>query len=238
MRKAVVTIVLGLAFCLAPALIAQRGASSGIQFHGIPASVTSPRADGSLRGIPGSVTDPSAATGRGFRGSFIFGNGRSSFAPPRRHRPAPVFVAPYYGYGAPYLYDYSDYEQLQQPQPVESQQQAVPPQVIIIKDDGAQGSDSSRYGEHYFDSNRDSDHDQAAKSKPPSPPEVSEDPGPMTTLVYRDGHKTEVRNYAIVGANLIDLTKTPLIKKIPLASLDLDATRYENEENGVDFHLP
>jgi len=67
---------------------------------------------------------------------------------------------------------------------------------------------------------------------------VSEDPGPMTTLVYRDGHKTEVRNYAIVGANLMDLTKTPVIKKIPLASLDLEATRHENEENGVEFHLP
>jgi hypothetical protein len=36
----------------------------------------------------------------------------------------------------------------------------------------------------------------------------------------------------------MDLTKTPLIKKIPLASLDLEATRHQNEENGVDFHLP
>src|SRR5438270_6530140 len=178
MRKAVVTIVLGLAFCLAPALIAQRGASSGIQFHGIPASVTSPRADGSLRGIPGSVTDPSAATGRGFHGSFTFGNGRGTFASPRRHRPAPVYVVPYYGgYGAPYFYDYSDYEQQQ----VEPQQQAVQPQVIIIKETGTQPSDNSRYGEHHFggrEGDRDSDHDQIAQSKPPSPPEVSEDPGP------------------------------------------------------------
>jgi hypothetical protein len=148
-----------------------------------------------------------------------------------------VYVVPYYGgYGAPY-FDYSDYEQ----QPVEPQQQAVQPQVIIIKEDGAQSSDNSRYGEHSFDGgegNRSSDHDQIAQSKPASPPEVSEDPGPMTTLVYLDGHKTEVRNYAIVGANLMDLTKTPVIKKIPLASLDLEATRHENEENGVEFHLP
>ncbi|MFL6438961.1 MAG: hypothetical protein ACJ71Q_15385 [Terriglobales bacterium] len=232
-----VSVALGLAFCT-PALIAQRSMNSGIQFHGIPGSVTSPRPDGSLRGIPGSVTDPRAATGRGFHGSFTFGNGRSTFVPPRRHRPAPVYVVPYYGaYGAPYFYDYSDYEQQQ----VEPQQQAVQPQVIIIKEDGTQSSDNSRYGEHYFDGregNRDSDHDQIAQSKPASPPEVSEDPGPMTTLVYRDGHKTEVRNYAIVGANLMDLTKTPVIKKIPLASLDLEATRHQNEENGVDFHLP
>jgi hypothetical protein len=237
MRIGMVTVTLGLVLCAVPALIAQRSTSGGIQFHGIPGSVTSPRPNGSLRGIPGSVTDPSAATGRGFRGSLTFGNGRSVFAPPHRHRPAPVLVVPYYGYGSPYYYDYSDYEQLQQPQQVEPQQQPVQPQVIIIKEDGAQSSDSSRYGEHYFDNKRD-DGDQAAKSKPPSAPEVSEDPGPMTTLVYRDGHKTEVRNYAIVGANLMDLTKTPVIKKIPLASLDLEATRHENEENGVDFHLP
>jgi len=41
-----------------------------------------------------------------------------------------------------------------------------------------------------------------------------------------------------VGGNLIDLTKSSLLKKIPLTSLDLEATRRENEENGVDFHLP
>jgi hypothetical protein len=67
---------------------------------------------------------------------------------------------------------------------------------------------------------------------------VPEEQLPMTTLVYRDGHKAELRNYAIVGSNLIDLTKSSLLKKIPLASLDLEATRRENEENGVDFHLP
>jgi hypothetical protein len=56
--------------------------------------------------------------------------------------------------------------------------------------------------------------------------------------VYRDGHKSELRNYAIVGPDLLDLTKSPVIKRIPLASLDLGATRRENEQNGVDFYLP
>ena len=234
MRRALITVQLGLALCAAPVLIAQRSANLGGQFRGIPGSVTSPRPDGSLRGIPASVTDPRSA-GIGFRGSFTFGNARGNFLGPHRRHPTPVFAAPYYGYGAPYLYDYSDYEAMQ------PQQQTVQPQVIVIKEEPAQSSDSSRYGEHYFDdreSKRDSAQDQLAQAKPASPSQASEDSGPMTTLVYRDGHKGEVRNYAIVGGNLLDLTRSPVMKKIPLASLDLDATRRENEENGVDFHLP
>jgi hypothetical protein len=56
--------------------------------------------------------------------------------------------------------------------------------------------------------------------------------------VFRDGHKAEIRNYAIVGSNLIDLGRGSAMKKIPLASLDIEATRKENEENGLDLHLP
>jgi hypothetical protein len=57
----------------------------------------------------------------------------------------------------------------------------------------------------------------------------------MTTLVFRDGHKAEVQNYAIIGDNLIDVTRSAVIKKIPLSPLDLDETRRVNEANGVDF---
>jgi hypothetical protein len=78
----------------------------------------------------------------------------------------------------------------------------------------------------------------AAQAKPAPATAATPDDSPMTTLVYRDGHKSEVRNYAIVGNNLIDLTRTPVMKKIPLDSLDLVATRKENEDNGVEFHTP
>ena len=123
---------------------------------------------------------------------------------------------------------------VEQPQ----QQQAPPPQVIVIKDERASSSES-RYGEHEFDER---DRKAEAAPKPAAPanvaPPAREEPLVMTTLVYRDGHKAEVLNYAIVGSNLVDLSKGSLLKKIPLASLDLEATRRENEENGVDFHLP
>ncbi len=223
MRPGLALLTLSLALSTAP-LNAQR--AGGPELRGIPASVTSPRPDGTLRGIPGSVTDPRAAFG--FRGSFSFGNVRS-VAPLHHRRPTPVVVVPYYAYAYPYFYDYSAYEEPQQPQTVQ-------PQVIVIKDETSRSDDSSRYGEHSF-TEREPAHEQTAETKP-APAQQPEDLGPMTTLVYRDGHKSELRNYAIVGSDLLDLTKSPVIKRIPLASLDLDATRRENEENGVDFHLP
>ena len=210
-------------FCAAA--VAQRG-SGNLQLRGIPGSVTSPRPDGSLRGIPGSVTDPRAGSGIGFGGSFTFGNTRP-FGGQHHRRPAPVAVVPYYAY--PYVYDSSMYEEPQtQPQ--------VQPQVIVIKEESAR--DDGRYGEHSFLERETQPAAQESSQPKPAPAVEPVDPGPMTTLVYLDGHKSEVRNYAIVGSNLLDLTKSPVMKKIPLASLDLDATRRENEDNGVDFHLP
>jgi len=218
----------GLMLCASPALLAQR--NSGIQFHGIPASVTSPGLNGRPRGIPASVTDPTRARNvMGFSvvpGGHHFGgeHGRGRFR-------GSVVAVPYYGYyGDPYLYD-SEYTSTEQPQP----QPPPAPQVIIIKEESSR-RDEDRASDD--SDSRESTHEQIAKAAPPAPPQPRDDSFPMTTLVFLDGHKSEVRNYAIVGSNLIDLTKSPVMKKIPLASLDLNATRRENEDNGIDFHLP
>ena len=229
MSRVLQVAVLAAALCSAPALFAQR---SAIEFHGIPASVTSPRSDGTFRGIPASVTDPT------FRQSVDvhpFAHGACC-----RHGHdrsfSPANAVPYYGYyGYPYSYDASDYDQPQQPA-----QQAPPPQVIIIKDERSSADDDSHYGQHEFDeeSTARPTSKEVARANPASAPATPAEELPVTTLIYRDGHKGEVRNYAIVGSNLIDLTKSSLLKKIPLSSLDLEATHRENEENGVDFHLP
>jgi hypothetical protein len=66
------------------------------------------------------------------------------------------------------------------------------------------------------------------------------DPGPPqepTLLVFKDGRKLEVGNYAIVGATLFDLTPGHT-RKIALADLDLEATRQQNDDRGVAFQLP
>jgi hypothetical protein len=60
---------------------------------------------------------------------------------------------------------------------------------------------------------------------------------PQTVLVFKDGHKVEVGNYAILGDTLFDLTPGHP-RRIAIASLDLDATRQQNDDRGVVFQLP
>lgn len=67
-----------------------------------------------------------------------------------------------------------------------------------------------------------------------SDPAPAQDP---TLLVFKDGHKLEVGNYAIVGATLFDLTPGHP-RRIAIADLDLDATRKQNDDRGVVFQLP
>jgi hypothetical protein len=237
MRRLVFNVALGLSLCASPALMAQRG----IELHGTPASVTSPTVDGRLRGIPASVTDPRAARHSGFdhghrQPDRDHDRGRNHNRDVRQ-----LYAEPYYGYYAPYD-SYQDYDQPPQQAQQEPAQSNANVDANDNQDESDQPSDSSRYGQHYFDgrqSKRESDDDRVvAQAKPVPAPAATADDSPMTTLVYRDGHKSEVRNYAIVGNNLIDLTRSPILKKIPLDSLDLVATRKENEDNGVEFHTP
>lgn len=60
---------------------------------------------------------------------------------------------------------------------------------------------------------------------------------PPTMLVFKDGHESQVLNYAIVGDNLYELSDGRSIK-IALAELDLSATQKENDQRGVDFKIP
>lgn len=248
MRGIRTTLVVLACFCGVPQLPAQR---AQIQFHGTPASVTSPRIDGRLVGIPASVTDPTFVDPQflpgtrfrsGMRFGFSGGIGVEHESPEfealeelREHSIQslfPVYV-PYYGAPYPYQYNSSYYPPVQSPPP-----QTI---VIVLRDERAHSS------RNYYDP-PDPDTGDEPKRIP-----AGEHPGaqgksssaesipaqlPMTTLVYHDGHKSEVRNYAIVGANLIDLTKIPIMKKIPLALLDLEATRRQNEELGIEFRLP
>jgi hypothetical protein len=59
---------------------------------------------------------------------------------------------------------------------------------------------------------------------------------PKTLLVYKDAHKEEIANYAIVGDQLFDFTNGR--RKIAISDLDVAATTKANDERGVDFQLP
>jgi hypothetical protein len=60
---------------------------------------------------------------------------------------------------------------------------------------------------------------------------------PSTVLVFKDGHQSDVVNYAIVGDTLFDFG-SGRTRKILLADLDLTATRKTNDDHGVDFQIP
>jgi hypothetical protein len=60
---------------------------------------------------------------------------------------------------------------------------------------------------------------------------------PATVLVFRDQHKQEVQNYAIVGQTLWNFAPQHT-EKIPLADLDLTATTKANQDRGLTFRVP
>ena len=82
--------------------------------------------------------------------------------------------------------------------------------------------------------------DQEIRSAPP-PPAASETDSrvsqPATVLVFKDGRRMEIENYAIVGNTLYDLSDGAR-RKVPLADLDLGATTKQNDDRGIDFQIP
>ena len=86
------------------------------------------------------------------------------------------------------------------------------------------------------------DEARVAASKPKQAVDASSEPAkvveqPSTVLVFKDGHKIEVKNYAVQGNVLYDLTLGHA-RKIPLSDLDIGATKKENDDRGNDFQLP
>ena len=64
------------------------------------------------------------------------------------------------------------------------------------------------------------------------PEEISE----PTVLVFRDSHKQEVENYAIMGSTLFVLSGRRA--RIPIAELDVPETIRQNQSRGLEFHIP
>jgi hypothetical protein len=58
-----------------------------------------------------------------------------------------------------------------------------------------------------------------------------------TQLVFRDKRTQAVQNYAIVGQTFWVFSERRA-RKIPLADLDIPATKKANDDRGVEFHLP
>ena len=107
-------------------------------------------------------------------------------------------------------------------------------------EEGRAAADDTRHDHHRADSDRKEDREAKADSdaKAEAKEEAAPAPAivPKTVLVYKDAHKEEIANYAIVGDQLFDFTNGK--RKIAIADLDLSATTKANDARGVDFQLP
>ncbi len=236
-----------------PLLFLALAAQSQVQTHGVPASVTSPGTDGQLHGVPSSVTSPTPIGVRSIgvdRSRVLLGS------PTRRHRRSEVVPVPVF---------YPVYVNSASTDPAQAAEEPSADQGDLDAAAGA-GADALReaYARGAQDalselrSRRSGTSSDRSGEKPKS--RVKEDaksggsetaearqttaeasqpepPAQPTIFVFRDGHRLETQNYAIVGQTLFDFSVKPP-RKIKIAELDLDATRKVNDEAGSSVNLP
>jgi len=104
-------------------------------------------------------------------------------------------------------------------------------------DDSA--ADADPQGSYPAPAPRDSARSSGVSVKPDQDGEADApvDAQPATVLVFKDGHRSDVLNYAIVGNTLFDFDGGRT-RKILLPELDLAATQKANDALGVDFEIP
>jgi hypothetical protein len=238
-----------------PASVTSIG-GNGTFIGGVPASVTSisPRLpfgiapQGSPYGGPGMLIPSALGYGnplsQGIQqrpGNF----GRRSHGPNRFSGFVPLVV--------PYAYPYAVYTNYDA-YGVQPGQQPVQIEIRIVQDGKDQGEQNQYASDGQLRGEPDgsgetrltmrSDREQprreagenAQAAAPAQEPEPAREVIP-TVLIFRDGHRQEVRNYAIMGKVLYDL-ESMTARKIQLAELDIPATIKENDERGVGFTLP
>jgi hypothetical protein len=210
------------------------------QINGVPASVTSYGFGGLTNPTPGVRASVTSLGPNGYGNSRpIFGNCCAHFflpqnpSPPlffgRRHHgrgdqgyfPVGVFQSVYVPYAVPYAVDVYDAED-------------EADDVDYLRAPGPRKP--TPHDKHAENRNSASKADSSPKSMPAEPDEevIAQ---PSTVLVFKDGHQSDILNYAIVGDTLFDFGAART-RKILLSDLDLPATHKLNEERGVDFQIP
>jgi hypothetical protein len=230
MRRWLAVAALGAALLTLPAWGQRRGGVSG-GFAGHSGFA----GRGSMGGRGPMMTNRSPVFAGVQRGGLHFRNG---FGHPRsapfffhhHHRffrswpYAGYYVYPYYGY--PWDYGDDSYS-------ADSYQNYPPPDYSSAYVDNRREQAEIDRLENEVDrlrAEREARESQAsqARSKAESQP---------TQLVFRDKRTEEVQNYAIVGQTFWVLS-AQRARKVPLADLDIPATKKANDDRGVEFQLP
>ncbi len=180
--------------------------------------------------LPYPLPSVSSIPNTGFGNHFHNGNGFNHGG--RYHRGDSGYALPYYyvplgGYGYGYDYDY-----VGGPDPYSGPPTGPndPTLHIIVEQPPAQP-----YRPPVDDAQT------TAAQPPPTVPEQPSSardakPREPTVLVFRDGHKQEVSNYAIMEQTVYVFDDGT--HKIPLANLDVPATVKANDDRGMEFKLP
>lgn len=178
----------------------------------------------------GVVIAGRAGFGGNPRVHVFFGNRRVFF---RRHF---ISTAPFgFGYGyLPYYPYYADYPNTVEPAPAtyysgrndnSYEQGRIDQQLQDLRDE------VRALREETVASNQPAPQSRYVPEKPKA------ESLPPTTLVFRDGHREDVQNYAIVGDTVWILSESRARKR-PLADLDVESTKKANAERGVEFSVP
>jgi hypothetical protein len=205
--------------------------TSHAQINGAPASVTSQGFGGrAVNGPPASVTSV------GPRG--IAPNSRVTFNAPNvprtgdghRHRRNTDNLPLVYGVPVPYAVDLgsTDQENAANADADDNDPDYQGGPTIFDR----RGSGAASYIPPVSTATR--PHAVQNADESPADPEPPQEP---TLLVFKDGRKLELGNYAIIGSTLFDLTPGHP-RRVALADLDLEATRKENDDRGVVFQPP
>ena len=212
------------------------------QIHGVPPSVTSMGPGRGLTpGVPASVTSLGP---NGFLPDDQFFTVPNCCINPlfprnpnpplfrgRHHRffssfpvAVPVYTTPYYSDVVPGPVDDS----------MEEEDYAGGPTIF---DRRGPGPRARAYDDRFSNRYGSAPPATSAKLEPEPSQAIAVTDQPKTVLVFKDGHKLEVKNYAIQGDVLYDLTPGHP-RKITLADLDMSATQKQNDDRGIDFQLP
>jgi hypothetical protein len=228
-------------FCIAALLIVVTGLPVCAQRR----AGSSPRASASVGARPSGRVILNGGVGFGVRGGVAFRRNPGVFFNPRPFHPRRSFYPYAYAYSIPYypIYQYTAYPYYGvglQSDFVYSN--AAAPSYMADHDTGLQ-NDLYRLQAELDDVRQQqaAERQQYALSTPTDTPRPTpatrprpETPAPPTVLIFRDGRQAEIHNYAVVG-QVLWIFSEERARKVPLADLDLDATRKANEERGVEF---
>jgi len=186
--------------------------------------------------VPPFVSSPVAPPLRG--GPFFFGGLSHTFGRFPRTIVVPSvggYYSPYiwpttiYGYGGPAYYPYpaSVYSEPAYAAPAASAPTVSQGEVDLAYQIGRLSQEIEQLRQQQT---------ITSYTQPPAPSQVAAEQRTPTVLVFRDGRRMEIQNYAIVG-QMLWVFNERAATKIPLSDLDLDATQKENRGSGFRFPL-